>query len=427
MLNDPQELCFGPWLARRDTGELLGAGHSERLEPKVMELLFLLAGGPGQVWTREEIMQQLWPGLVVGEDTLARAVFKLRKALGDDAKAPRYIQTLPKRGYRFMPVAAAAPAEAGVATQPEPAERPPPTGRSIAVRILLPTLLSMLVLGGAVIWWKRPQAPLIEATPQNGALLDRANDYYFQYRRVDNEAAIELFERVIAMRPTDAPAYAGLANALVQRVIRWPHSGTAEFTRLGDALAQGHTRTEQARQQLQRAMHLAEQAVQLAPRDPAALKALGFVRSAREDFAGALEAYSQAVDLDPDAWGPLINIGDILEINGQPEQALPYLERAFAAMSRVYTRESARIQPWHAELGLNIARRHLQQQRNREAEQWYRSTLEIAPLHAQASADLAALLRSSGRAAEAEELCLRLRNRVGTTTPCDQQAASGLP
>lgn len=97
---DSDVLRFGPWQAFRRSGDLVGADGTEHLEPKVMELLLLLAGAPGRVWSRDDIMQQLWPGLVVGDDALARTVFKLRKSLGDDAKAPRYIETLSKRGYR---------------------------------------------------------------------------------------------------------------------------------------------------------------------------------------------------------------------------------------------------------------------------------------------------------------------------------------
>jgi DNA-binding winged helix-turn-helix (wHTH) protein len=92
----------GEWRATRISGELSGHGERERLEPKVMDLLFLLASRAPEVVGKEEILQCLWPRMLVGEDTLARAVFKLRKALRDDAKSPRYIETVPKRGYRLL-------------------------------------------------------------------------------------------------------------------------------------------------------------------------------------------------------------------------------------------------------------------------------------------------------------------------------------
>ena len=94
-------LDLPPWRAFRSSGELRGPDGTARLEPRVMELLFLLASRPNEVWSREEIQEALWPGVVVGEDALARLVFKLRRALGDDPKAPRFVETLPKRGYRL--------------------------------------------------------------------------------------------------------------------------------------------------------------------------------------------------------------------------------------------------------------------------------------------------------------------------------------
>ncbi|KAF1717141.1 hypothetical protein CSC74_08140 [Pseudoxanthomonas yeongjuensis] len=87
-----------------------------------MDLLFVLAAHAGQVVTREQLMTRLWPGLVVGEDSLARTVSKLRQSLGDDAKAPRYIETIAKRGYRLrVQVEAATQPPTGVtADQPLP-------------------------------------------------------------------------------------------------------------------------------------------------------------------------------------------------------------------------------------------------------------------------------------------------------------------
>lgn len=102
----------GEWQADRATGTLTGGGTQQRLEPKVMDLLFLLAGQNGRVVSRDDIMTSLWPGLVVGEDNLARTVSKLRQALGDDAKAPTYIETIAKRGYRLLAGVGPLPAKA---------------------------------------------------------------------------------------------------------------------------------------------------------------------------------------------------------------------------------------------------------------------------------------------------------------------------
>ncbi len=416
---DPEVFGFGAWRAFRRSGDLTGPQGTEHLEPKVMELLLLLAAQPGRVWSRDDIMQQLWPGLVVGEDTLARAVFKLRKSLGDDAKAPRYIETLPKRGYRWIYQDAADSADAE--SLPQPVIVATSASANRRPRIAWAALFVAVAAMAFAAWMAASRKNTVDAHVQAQTLTDHANDFYFQYTRVDNEAAIELFERVVVLQPGHAPAYAGLANALAQRELRWPAGAKGQpqaFSRLGDALQNGHTRNARAQRHLLRATQLAERAVVLAPDDASAHKALGFVRSVREDFAGALASYQQAVALDPDAWGPMINIGDILQLSGQPEQAIPHFEAAFAAMTRVYPRQTARIRPWYAETALLIGDSHHAQHRVETAERWYRRVLDIAPFHLDATTRLAELLRASARSDEADALCARLQQRAGETASC---------
>lgn len=416
-------LGVGDWHADRDSGELTGPSGVLRLEPKVMDLLFLLAAQPGQVLTRERIMEALWPGMVVGEDSLARTVSKLRQALGDDAKAPRYIETISKRGYRLLAeVVPAAPDGMvdEVARLPGSASTPAPP--RVWVRVWgtgLVLTAALLALG----WtrWRAPQ-PMSPASDYGTVLVARADDYYFQYTRADNESAIELYQRVLELHPDDVAALAGLANALVQRAIRWPDLPSArqtEFTRLGDALANGHLAREPALQQLRRAQQLAERAVELAPGSAATHKALGLVSSAQGHFEAALASNRRALALDPDAWGPMINIADLLEITGRGDEALPYFEQAYAAMGRVYERNPVQVRPWHAALGVLIADRYRARGDFSAAETWYRRVLGRSPLHPAATRGLAGVLRAGGDADAAERLCTELVRRLGHDTRCE--------
>jgi transcriptional activator of cad operon len=407
--------AVGEWQADRAAGTLTGRGSLRRLEPKVMDLLVLLAAQGGRVVSREDIMAALWPGLVVGDDSLARTVSKLRQALGDDAKAPSYIETIAKRGYRLL-----APVEP-VATEANP---DPPSAAAAGPRrritAWMAAALAMIMVIGLVSFALRgDQARSPQAQDQQ--LLARADDYYFQFSRADNEAAIELYQRVLGLHPDDPLAMAGLANALAQRCIRWPQSvsaGPREFTRLGDALANGHLDEEPARSQLQRAQRLAERAVALAPDSAAAHKALGFVASAQGRLDTALTAYQRAVTLDPDAWGAMINIGDVLEIAGKGEQALPYFEQAYAAMGRAYDRNPVQIRPWHGDLGVLIAGRHRARGDMPAAEAWYRRVLIQSPLHPAATAGLSEVLRAGGDNAQADRLCEELTLRTGEKNAC---------
>lgn len=412
-------LRVGDWCAHRASGELAGPGGTLRVEPKVMDLLFLLAAQPGRVVAREAILEALWPGVVVGDDSLARTISKLRQALGDDARAPRYVETIAKRGYRLLADVSPTQADADGAAPNPATRRGGGLGHSRVVAISIAAVILLLVAG--VTWWQaRPRPVARVAQADSATLLARADDYYFQFSRADNEAAIELYRRVLGLHPDDAGAMAGLANGLVQRALRWPQaSGTerTEFRQLRDALANGHLDREPQRAQLEYARRLAARAAALAPDSAAAHKAVGFVAAAQGRFDVALAAYYRAVELDPDAWGPMINVGDVLEITGRDAEALPWLEHAYHAMSRGYDRNPVRIRPWQTSLGVLIASRlHVRGERA-AAEGWYRRVLANAPLNAAATSGLAALLRENGESAQAERLCEELKERVSLA--CD--------
>lgn len=74
------------------------------LEPKSFRLLVFLVENPGRALTKDEIMAAVWPGAFVSDNSLARAITQIRKALDDDPKAPRYVETVPTVGYRFIGV-----------------------------------------------------------------------------------------------------------------------------------------------------------------------------------------------------------------------------------------------------------------------------------------------------------------------------------
>lgn len=73
-----------------------------RLEPKIMQVLVCLAAHAGQVVAKERLMRSVWPDIFVSDDVLTRSISELRRVFGDDAKEPRFIQTIPKNGYRLI-------------------------------------------------------------------------------------------------------------------------------------------------------------------------------------------------------------------------------------------------------------------------------------------------------------------------------------
>ena len=120
---------FGVFEADTRAGELRKHGLRIKLQEQPFQVLSLLLARPAELVTREELHLKLWPAdtFVDFEQGLNKAINKLREALSDDRETPRYIETLPRRGYRFIaPVAGAPPSSepsgspAVLAAQPDP-------------------------------------------------------------------------------------------------------------------------------------------------------------------------------------------------------------------------------------------------------------------------------------------------------------------
>ena len=95
-------IVFGPYLLDRAAGRVLRDGSNVKLRPKTFMLLEHLALRPGQLVSKVELMDAVWPATHVTPSVLAGCVRELRRALGDDARAPRFVETAHRRGYRFI-------------------------------------------------------------------------------------------------------------------------------------------------------------------------------------------------------------------------------------------------------------------------------------------------------------------------------------
>jgi DNA-binding winged helix-turn-helix (wHTH) protein/predicted ATPase len=114
-----QPLTFGRY--RLDPRRGLWRGRQEvKLQPKTLALLRFLLERPGQVVTKDEVFHAVWPATVVSDGALTTCIRELRKALQDDARQPRYIETLHRRGYRFIARPSSAPPRAPSPFAPRP-------------------------------------------------------------------------------------------------------------------------------------------------------------------------------------------------------------------------------------------------------------------------------------------------------------------
>src|SRR5678815_2745060 len=121
---EPVSLEFDGWRVDRLSGEISRDGRTTRLPQQPLRILIELFDHAGAVVTREQLVKALWPaGIVDFDNGLNVAMRKLRVALNDVADTPRYIETLPRVGYRFIGRAPAAAIE-----PPAPARRGAPRG-----------------------------------------------------------------------------------------------------------------------------------------------------------------------------------------------------------------------------------------------------------------------------------------------------------
>jgi TolB-like protein/DNA-binding winged helix-turn-helix (wHTH) protein len=110
-------LMIGAWRVDPATNQIARDGETLKLEARTMRLLLCLAERAGQTIDTNELMDRLWAGTIVTQDSVYQGVASLRRILGDDAKNPSYIVTVPRRGYRLIAKVA-------------PQSRPPPAPRA---------------------------------------------------------------------------------------------------------------------------------------------------------------------------------------------------------------------------------------------------------------------------------------------------------
>jgi DNA-binding winged helix-turn-helix (wHTH) protein/TolB-like protein/Tfp pilus assembly protein PilF len=150
-----QRLQVGDWTVEPALNQLSAEGRAVKIEPKAMTVLVYLAERPGQVVSREALLSAAWPGLVVSDDSLTQVVIKLRKALGDAAEKPAYIQTIPKGGYRLVAPVGRSDAPAGM--------------RRRRLAWLAAAVLAALLLAAVPIWVAREEPAVGEPTAQVAA------------------------------------------------------------------------------------------------------------------------------------------------------------------------------------------------------------------------------------------------------------------
>lgn len=319
-MTDRAEFRFDGWRLIAASGELLRDGKTQRLPQQPLRMLVELLEHPGEVVTRERMVEVLWPkGIVDFDNSLNAVVRKLRVALGDDPEAPRYIETLPRIGYRFVgKLEDAALTPVAVSTAPTAGDT-----RRGSLPLGGIVLGAVLAIAGLAWWLRAPPAdvalpPPVE-TPANSEPRRTSNtkayDLYLKgmFHRSRRDAngtapAIESFEAALAEDPLFADAWSALSET---------YAGAAIGQFLPSAPAIESARTAALR------------AVELAPESAMAHTALGAVYAQFDhDYDAAEKEYLRARELDAH-YGRLWHHHAMLRAyQGRLDEALDYIRRA---------------------------------------------------------------------------------------------------
>ena len=132
--------------------KIIGPDDSHHVEPKVMQVLVALAANAGEVVTRDELLSEVWSDTIVGDEVLSRAISLLRGYLGDERTNPKYIRTIPRRGYELI-------------IEPVPVQAAQAATRSVWQRAILIGVGAIVLSGAFVIWYIGEPPPVSIVVP----------------------------------------------------------------------------------------------------------------------------------------------------------------------------------------------------------------------------------------------------------------------
>ncbi len=303
-MNARDEIHFDGWTLDRPTGELARGSQRVRLQAQPQQILEALLASPGELVTREQLIALLWPRGVVDFDlSLNSAVRRLRLALGDDADSPRYIETIPRRGYRYV-----GPVEPG-ATARAPRSR---WGQAAAALLLLAGSVAAGSLVRTDSGSREPAATVARVDVRAEELFVRADHFMNRRQPGDLDRARKNLLDALAIDPRFARAWAGLAGvywlATVEgqvapdQGLRQVREAALRALALDPQLVEAHLRlsnylcrTGRTREAQE---HLAE-ASRLEPGNPLVLSMMAGIAASDGHLDRAIDLQQRALQADP--------------------------------------------------------------------------------------------------------------------------------
>jgi DNA-binding winged helix-turn-helix (wHTH) protein/Flp pilus assembly protein TadD len=274
-------LSIGPWIFDPASRRLVAGRKERRLSPKSAGVLLALAETPHHVWSRDALLERVWPQVHVGEEVLTHAIAELRKALGDDFRKPVFVETVHKSGYRLVCAVERIAPEGSAAPPGEPLPRR--TGGAFA------SLGTNFDLSAYCAYLEGQQ------------LFERGG-------RANTARAAARFGEAIAAEPGFALAHVGHAKSLAFLAVYYAPS------RAGLDDARRHIDT----------------ALRIDPDCAEALAADGIIHALHGDFPGALSRFKASILRDPQSSETHYLLGRACFAEFNVALAAPMFERAAA-------------------------------------------------------------------------------------------------
>lgn len=291
------EFRLGEALVNPGTRSIQGPGGQADLEPRVMQVLVVLADAAGQVVTRETLFQRCWGNVFVGDDSLNRAVAGVRKVAEKVAAGSFTVETVPRTGYQLI-------VRRGANTgQPVPEKV---ASRSLSRRALIGGAVAAIATGGLGVRWATERASERQLFTQ---LMERGEqEVNYVDPAVDPSPH---FQEAVAIRPDDAKAQGLLAYSL-STGSRGP----------GEAEGAGKTPLDVER--------AAQKALELDPNEPHARLALALLQRPLLDLAASEDRFRAILSTSPANIIVMRHLWGLLQSAGRSRDAFALVERALA-------------------------------------------------------------------------------------------------
>src|SRR6267378_2452125 len=451
MPNQPRVVRFGVFEVDLQAGEVRKAGVRQKLAGQPFQVLQVLLERPQEIVTREELRQRIWPGNIFVDYDLAlkKAVNRLREVLGDSAESPHFIETIPRRGYRFIgsirpPSASSGPGEQGLRVVPQSPEQPTDVTPGRA-RFLWKLAASLAVVAiAALLFWfnsdklrtrifarsRSLEIHSIAVLPLENLSKDTSQDYFSDGITEALTTDLAQIGALLVISRTSATHFKGSRETLpnigrqlnVDAIIEGSVTRFEDRVRITaqliDARSDRHLWARTYEQDLKDILALQDQVardiaaeiqIKLTPQEQSRLTAerktspraydaylrgryLWSQRNA-EAIAKAVGYFQQAVREDPDFAAAYSGLSDCYLIGWGAKLDLPLAEG--------YARKALSLQPDLAEGHASLGMADLFQYKMADADKELRQALELNPNYAMAHHFYGDYLLAVGRPADA--------------------------